>query len=199
VIMLTTSGHNRDYDRLRHLGIGKFVAKPVNPAELYAMLSEMLRPGSGDVPAQAVADSIAQSPRPLHILLAEDNFINQRVAQRLLHKMGHTVELAATGTIAVEKGSRTSFDLILMDVQMPEMDGFEATAALRKMGIHTPIIAITAHAMSGDREECLAAGMDEYVAKPVVTATLAALIEKVCLEKVCGEKVCGAIPTPAAK
>ncbi len=180
VILLTTTGHNRDYDRLRQMGIAKFVAKPVNPAELYPVLCQMLVPGSPDVGATAAAQSIAESTRPLRILLAEDNVINQRVAQRLLHKMGHAVELAVNGRVAVEKASHAPFDLILMDVQMPEMDGFEATAALRKMGMRAPIVAMTAHAMSGDREECLSAGMDDYIAKPVVADSLAALIEKVC-------------------
>ena len=179
VIILTTTGQNRDYERLRQLGIACFVPKPVNPAELFAVLSRMLLPVR-PVPPSPETAPIAESTRSLRILLAEDNVVNQRVAQRLLHKMGHAVELAGNGRAAVEGAARGSFDLILMDVQMPEMDGFEATAALRKMGIQTPIIAMTAHAMIGDREVCLAAGMDDYLAKPVAAASLAALIEKVC-------------------
>jgi CheY-like chemotaxis protein len=105
------------------------------------------------------------------MLLAEDNAINQVLAVRLLSKRGHTVVVAANGKEAVKAFETQSFDLILMDVQMPEMDGFEATAAIRQkeksLGTHIPIIAMTAHAMMGDHERCLAAGMDEYLTKPI--------------------------------
>ena len=111
-------------------------------------------------------------PRPaLRLLLAEDNAVNQRLATRLLEKRGHTVTVAANGRQAVDVLEREPFDLVLMDVQMPEMDGFEATAAIRCReqvhGGHIPIVAMTAHAMKGDRERCLAAGMDGYVSKPL--------------------------------
>ena len=114
------------------------------------------------------------------ILLAEDNRINQRVAQRLLEKRGHLVVLAESGTEALKAWQRQSFDLILMDLQMPEMDGFEATAKIRdqeKPG-HIPIIAMTAHALVGDRERCLAAGMDDYVSKPMNSTDLFAAIDR---------------------
>ena len=107
----------------------------------------------------------------MEILLAEDNVVNQRLACRLLQKHGHTVTVANNGREAIDWYGRHRFDLILMDIQMPELDGFEATAAIRSqerlLATHTPIVAMTAHAMEGDRTRCLEAGMDGYIAKPV--------------------------------
>jgi CheY-like chemotaxis protein len=116
------------------------------------------------------------------VLLAEDNEVNQRLAVRLLEKAGHTVVVAENGRVAVAAASRQRFDVILMDVQMPEMGGFEATAAIRAAeaasGGHVPIVAMTAHAMPGDADRCLAAGMDDYVAKPVRPEQLFAAIDR---------------------
>jgi two-component system sensor histidine kinase/response regulator len=116
-------------------------------------------------------------------LLAEDNLINQKLAVRLLEKLGHRVVLAVTGLQALSKLKEQSFDLVLMDVQMPEMDGFTAPAAvrLREEGssVRMPIVAMTAHAMKGDRERCLEAGMDDYVSKPISSAAVRAAIERV--------------------
>jgi len=107
----------------------------------------------------------------LRILLAEDNPVNQRLASRLLEKRGHSVVVAGNGLEALEALEKESFDLVFMDVQMPVMDGFEATAAIRKKesttGIRVPVVALTAHAMKGDREKCLAGGMDGYLTKPI--------------------------------
>jgi two-component system sensor histidine kinase/response regulator len=115
--------------------------------------------------------SLREARRQLHVLLAEDNAINRELAVRLLSKRGHTVTVVENGKQAVAALGSKTFDVVLMDVQMPEMDGFEATAAIRKIelatGTHTPIIAMTAHAMKGDRERCLAAGMDAYISKPI--------------------------------
>ena len=112
----------------------------------------------------------------MHLLIAEDNPINQKLAVRLLQKQGYTSAVANNGREAVEAWARQPFDAILMDMMMPEMDGLEATMAIRErektMGTHIPIIAITANAMVGDREKCLAAGMDEYISKPVDVAKL---------------------------
>jgi CheY-like chemotaxis protein len=122
----------------------------------------------------ALAAGLANAPDvlELRILLAEDNPVNQKVALRILEKEGHAVTVAADGREALVLWQRQEFDLILMDVQMPEMDGLEATAAIRRAemsqgGGHIPIIALTAHAMAGDRERCLAAGMDGYASKPM--------------------------------
>src|SRR5271154_3103163 len=124
-----------------------------------------------------------QSPRKLNILLAEDNAVNRVLAQKLLQKQGHTVTSVNNGIEAVqlwEQNQSSQFDIILMDVQMPEMDGLQATARIRERelatGAHIPIIAVTAHAMKGDRERCLAAGMDGYITKPINPAELAATI-----------------------
>jgi two-component system sensor histidine kinase/response regulator len=128
--------------------------------------------------------SLADAREPsssLRILLAEDNLVNQRLATRLLEKRGHFVVLAANGLEAVTAFEKGSFDLALMDLQMPEMDGFEATAAIREKekvaGSHLPIVALTAHAMKGDREKCLEAGMDGYLTKPIRPQELDNLLE----------------------
>ena len=119
----------------------------------------------------------------LRILLAEDNVVNRAVAAVILEKCGHSLVHAANGREALEAGAREAFDLILMDVQMPEMDGFEATRRIREAeqatGYHTPIAAMTAHAMAGDRQRCLAAGMDYYLSKPLIKAELVALLERI--------------------
>jgi signal transduction histidine kinase/ActR/RegA family two-component response regulator len=132
-------------------------------------------------PAWVLRQSSRQEATPLCILLAEDNVVNQRVASRLLEKQGHRVVIAGNGREALEQLEREHFDLLLMDVQMPEMDGFEATAAIRKKerasGAHIPIVAMTAHAMQGDRERCLAAGMDGYVSKPIDAKELLAAVQ----------------------
>ena len=122
--------------------------------------------------------------RPLHVLVAEDNPVNQRLALRILEKSGHTVAVAANGAEALEALIKQNFDAILMDVQMPRMTGFEATEIIRRMelssGRHIPIVAMTAHAMKGDRERCLRSGMDAYVSKPIRAADLIAVLEQLC-------------------
>jgi len=127
--------------------------------------------------------SIREGQRGLHILLAEDNVVNRTLAMRLLEKEGHTVAVATNGREARDRSESEKFDLILMDVQMPEMDGFQATAAIREAerttGKHIPIIAMTAHAMKGDQERCLSAGMDAYIAKPVDAEELSRKIRTV--------------------
>jgi signal transduction histidine kinase/DNA-binding response OmpR family regulator len=153
--------------------IDGYVKKPIKRSELLLALQRVLAPGADD---QQVVSSrpfaiAAPAVRPLRILLAEDNAVNQALAKRLLEKEGHAVVVAANGRLAIDLFGQGHFDLILMDVQMPEMDGFEATAAIRQQeargSTRIPIIAMTAHAMSGDRERCLATGMDGYVSKPI--------------------------------
>jgi CheY-like chemotaxis protein len=116
------------------------------------------------------------------VLLAEDNEVNQKLARRLLEKRGHRVTVATNGFQAVQALEKQPFDLVLMDMQMPEMDGLEATAAIREKekfsGLHTPIIALTAHAMKGDKERCVAGGMDGYLAKPIRSQELDELLAK---------------------
>lgn len=123
----------------------------------------------------------AKSSRPLRILVAEDNPVNQKVALGLLKKIGHVAEAVADGKQAIEALARESYDIVFMDCQMPEMDGYKATEAIRRkegLGRHTWIIALTANTMSSDREACIAAGMDDYVAKPIRSDALAASISR---------------------
>jgi len=138
---------------------------------------------NASVVAPTVRPAARESHTSLRVLLAEDNRINQMLAKRLLERWGHEVVLAETGRQAVTAHAQQKFDVILMDVQMPEMNGFEATAAIRAVegtsSDGTPIVAMTAHAMKGDRERCLAAGMNDYVSKPIDPAILFAVIDRV--------------------
>jgi signal transduction histidine kinase/DNA-binding response OmpR family regulator len=183
IMMLTSAGRRGEAARCRELGIAAYLIKPVSQSEL---LDAILRVLATKVPPTderglVTRHSLREGRRSLRILLAEDNAVNQRLAARLLEKRGHTVAVTANGREAVEAFSRQKFDLVMMDVQMPEMDGFEATAAIRTRengtGVHIPIIAMTAHAMTGDRERCLAAGMDGYVSKPIQPQELFAAID----------------------
>ncbi|KAF9897572.1 histidine kinase osmosensor [Lobosporangium transversale] len=159
------------------LGIASYFNPPVQLPDLMNALLPAFESASA-------LPSDAEHATPLHILLAEDNVVNQKLAVRILEKFGHKVTIVANGKTAVEIFSSMHFDLILMDVQMPIMGGFEATQEIRKLEMlrggkdHLPIIALTAHAMIGDREKCLAAGMDEYVTKPLRTNELIATINK---------------------
>ncbi len=185
VLMLTSGEHRGDLARCRELGVSVYLTKPVRRADLYASIRRAL--GESFL-AQHKPELARVRRRPLgsgrRILLAEDNRVNQRVASRMLENAGHSVVLAETGKEALDAHAQESFDLVLMDVQMPEMDGWEATAAIRARerpaGLHTPIVAMTAHAMGGDRERCLLAGMDDYISKPVNSATLLEVVERVC-------------------
>jgi len=174
VMMLTSADGQGDAVRCRAIGLSAYLVKPVKPAELHRAILTVLpiKPPSVEIvlPPNALLAGIPDA-RPLKILLAEDNIVNQRVAVRLLEKFGHTITIANHGGEAVKAFDREHFDVILMDVQMPEVDGFEATRMIRDRddvsGRRTPIVAMTAHAMKGDRERCLEGGMDEYISKPV--------------------------------
>jgi CheY-like chemotaxis protein len=171
VIMASSSPLPGHVDRSRKLGVVCYLKKPVLEAELLdALLQYIGRPAVADAAEKPLPSPPAAGPR-LRVLLAEDGRINQHVAVGLLRIQGHAVVVAEDGKAAVEAWEREPFDVILMDVQMPEMDGYEATAAIRRReqqtGTHTPIIALTASAMRGDRERCLEAGMDGYLAKPI--------------------------------
>ena len=183
IIMLTSAGQRCDAARCRELGLAGYLTKPVGQAELLeAVLRVVGSKRTTEKPALVTRHSMREEGRALRILLAEDNIVNRKLASRLLEKHGHSVVTAADGRQALERLEAESFDLVLMDVQMPEMDGFEATEAIRKKegatGRHLPIVAMTAHAMQGDRERCLAAGMDGYVSKPIVAEELFRVVEK---------------------
>ncbi len=172
-IMLTSAGQRGDAHRCLHLGIAAYCLKPIKQSELLNLISKALNKTPDDEfkPSLITRHSLRERRRFLKVLLAEDNVINQKLAATILQKMGHVVTIAQNGKEALSKIETGRFDLVLMDVQMPEMDGFQATRAIRERekitGGHTPIFAMTAHAMSGDREKCLAEGMDGYISKPI--------------------------------
>jgi two-component system sensor histidine kinase/response regulator len=180
-IMLLTSGDRPDdVRRCRQLGIASYLMKPVAQSELLDAI--MAAVGSRISPAETTA-AVAPPGRHLRVLLAEDSIVNQKLAVYLLEKWGHRITVANNGREAVSLAQTGAFDLVLMDVQMPEMDGLEATAILREQEAgtsrHLPIVAMTAHAMVGDRERCLQAGMDDYLSKPIRARELLAVIEQV--------------------
>jgi signal transduction histidine kinase/ligand-binding sensor domain-containing protein/DNA-binding response OmpR family regulator len=178
-LMMLPSGPQRgDIARCQELDIAAYLTKPVRQSQLRDAIvkARSARPKRDREPTR-VARQIRFAPQHrLRILLAEDNGVNQRVARTLLEKCGHQVAVTANGREALAALDKGEFDVVLMDIQMPEMDGFEATAAIRSkernIGKHLPIIAMTAHAMTGDRERCLGAGMDGYIAKPIHPAEL---------------------------
>jgi len=184
IIMLTSAGLPGDIARCRELGMAASLMKPFKQSELFdAIVTALSRPLHAAAAAGAASPSEARPAGPgLRILLAEDNPINQTLALRLLERRGHSVALASNGREALVALTREPFDLVLMDLQMPEMDGFETTSHIRRAeaesGGHVPIVAMTAHAMKGDRERCLQAGMDGYVSKPVQPAELFALLDR---------------------
>jgi signal transduction histidine kinase/CheY-like chemotaxis protein len=185
IMMLTSGGQRGDASRCRELRISAYLVKPIQQSELLVAILTVLGHKT-DSPDQrhtlVTRHSLREERRPLCILLAEDNPVNQMVAVRLLEKMGHTVMVVANGCDAVLMTEEQEFSLVLMDVQMPQMGGFEATRAIRDREAtthkHLPIIAMTAHAMKGDREQCLAVGMDGYIAKPIRPAEFLAEIER---------------------
>jgi signal transduction histidine kinase/CheY-like chemotaxis protein len=176
MLMLTSADVEGEAARCRDLGAAGYLTKPIKQSDLLDALVTVMAPSAAQTASAAsqVQGSGEEGPvrlTGLRVLLAEDNIVNQRLAARLLQKQGHSVTVANNGREALALFDRQSFDLILMDVQMPEIDGLEATARIREReqgtGRHTPIIAMTAHVMKGDRERCLEAGMDNYVAKPI--------------------------------
>jgi len=174
-MLLLTSGDRRgDVQRCREIGIRGYLVKPVRPLELLGTILQNFNDSTNEdsVVAEAAIGGFHYEGPELSILLAEDNRINQRLAIKLLEKFGHKVTLAVNGLEALEAWRAASFDVILMDIQMPKLDGLEATQEIRREeNTHslalTPIIALTAHAMKGDRERCLEAGMDGYLSKPL--------------------------------
>ena len=185
IMMLTSAGRRGDAVRCRKLNITAYLVKPIKQSELLNALMLVLGTApKGKEPVPLITRYfIRESRRRLCILLAEDNIINQKMVVRMLEKQGHKVVVAKDGREALDSLEKQSFDLVLMDVQMPGMDGFEATAAIREKeketGGHIPIVAMTAHAMKGDRERCLGAGMDDYVSKPIQPEQLLKAIDRV--------------------
>jgi two-component system sensor histidine kinase/response regulator len=181
-MIMLTSGAVPGRQRAKDLNIAAFLMKPVNPSalleEIQSTLGATVQPSDPKPEIQSVPPT-----RSLHVLLAEDSLINRTLAQRLLEKQGHTSEVAENGIEVLEKLASQKFDLILMDVQMPGMDGFQATIKIREQengsGNRIPIIALTAHAMKGDRERCLESGMDDYVSKPIQQDELATALQRV--------------------
>jgi two-component system sensor histidine kinase/response regulator len=187
MIMISSCTRKGDSVRAREVGIVCHLNKPLKQSELRNAICRSLGVQSAAPVTPAAAEpariEIEKATRPLHVLLAEDNIVNQKLAVRLLQRRGHTVTIATDGREVLELLDRETFDLILMDVQMPNMSGFECAGAIRRVeklnGRHLPIIAMTAHAMAGDRERCLEAGMDDYVCKPVNPTALFEAIDRV--------------------
>ncbi len=194
LMMLSSSSHAAEAARCRESGDLGYVVKPVDPSHLLDAILATLMPSAG---ASTVAEKASapanRSLRPLKVLVAEDNKVNQRLVLAILGGLGHDVTLVGDGRGAVEAARAGGFDIALLDVHMPEMDGLEATAAIRALesetGGHLPIAAVTARAQKGDREACLAAGMDGYLTKPIRVAELVEVMDRL---------VGGALGAPAA-
>jgi CheY-like chemotaxis protein len=187
VMMLSSASHRGDVERCRQLGILAYLFKPVRKRELMtAILAALGHSAGASAAAPAIRAAQAVQAKGLRILLAEDNRVNQIVATRMAEKMGHSVVVAENGQIALLLLATQPFDLVLMDVQMPEMDGLTAARKIRESEqsttFHLPIIAMTAHAMKGDRERCMDAGMDGYVSKPINSPLLEEAISSVIRE-----------------
>ena len=184
VILLTSAGWRGDANFCRSLGIRGYLPKPVTRTDLLQTIQSVISPreSADDKPPLVTQHTLREWRSKLNVLLAEDNKVNQVLALRLLEKRGFTVVVAPNGEAAVEASANQTFDVILMDIQMPVMSGFDATRAIRTREAshskHTPIIAMTANAMTGDREKCLACGMDAYIAKPLNVAELFETIER---------------------
>jgi signal transduction histidine kinase/DNA-binding response OmpR family regulator len=174
IIVLALAGQRGDGARCRELGVNGYITKPIKQSVLFDAIMTTLDQSTEGVKEDAklvTRHSLQESQNRYHILLAEDNPVNQKLAIRLLEKSGHTVAVTENGKEVLKALVRETFDVVLMDVQMPVMDGLEAATAIREKeketGEHIPIIALTAHAMKGDMEKCLAAGMDAYLSKPI--------------------------------
>jgi CheY-like chemotaxis protein len=181
ILMLSSGDQRGAVARCRQLGAAAYLIKPIRPSELLAAMEQALQSHQTPQPdhpqpATLVEKRAAMDKRSLRILVTEDNPVNQLLAVRLLQKAGHSTVVADHGQEALDALEREPFDVVLMDIQMPVMDGFQTTARIRareqETGQHLPIVAMTAHAMKGDRERCFEAGMDAYVAKPLQTEDL---------------------------
>jgi two-component system, sensor histidine kinase and response regulator len=184
LMMISSAGRREDALRCQELGVSAYMTKPIRRAELMDSILQALslKDLDADWARKGARPSMDRCAQGLRILLAEDNLVNQKLAVRLLEKRGHAVAVADNGREALAALEQQSFDVVLMDVQMPEMDGLETTAAIREKeraaGSRVPIVAMTARAMKGDRERCLAAGMDDYVSKPLQPTELFDTVER---------------------
>ena len=192
VILLTSAARPTDVARCRELGVSDYLSKPIKQSELFDSIATTM--AEHDRKRERYEGASTFTPVPagsLRILLAEDNPVNQTLAMRILEKLGHKVQVVNDGREALGRSQAEEFDLILMDVQMPEMDGLEATKAIRaaeaSTGKHIPIIAMTAHAMKGDREDCLRAGMDGYLSKPIRTDELKRTLSEITKTRNAGQ------------
>ncbi len=193
IMMLTSAGHRGDGERCKELGVSAYLLKPIRQSELREAIARVLgaREQTGAIPL-VTRYSLADAHEPgalLQILVAEDNAVNQLLVRRMLEKRGHRVWVVNNGREALAATEEGNYDLVLMDVQMPEMDGIEATLAIREKekrrgdGSHQAIVALTAHAMKGDEERCKAAGMDDYLTKPIRPQELGNLLERYAAAK----------------
>jgi CheY-like chemotaxis protein len=182
VVMLTSDRQPGDLDRCRELQVAAHLIKPVRQAQLRQALAAATGQRSDAATGAAGTRSIAavDGSGRLRVLVAEDNAVNQKLARAMLTRLGHDCTLASDGREAIAEWGAGRFDVIFMDVQMPDLDGFEATREIRRLeagtGVRVPIVAMTAHAMPGDRERCLVAGMDDYVTKPISLAEVARVL-----------------------
>jgi CheY-like chemotaxis protein len=182
--MLSSVGQRGDGARCREIGVAAYLTKPVRQPLLLEAIRAVL--ASPETPREGVElvtrHSLREAKRPLRVLLAEDNAVNAHLAAVLLGKAGHSVAVVTTGRAAIDALAKDAYDVVLMDVQMPDMDGLSATAEIRRAeqgtDRHVPIVALTAHAMAGDRQRCLEAGADGYLAKPFTPPQLYAALEE---------------------
>jgi len=183
--MLTSDRQPGDLDRCRELQVAAHLIKPVRQAQLRQAVAAATGPRgeTGARPAAVAGVSAAGDSERLRVLVAEDNAVNQKLARAMLTRLGHASVLASDGREAIAEWTTGGFDVIFMDVQMPDLDGFDATREIRRLeagtGVRVPIVAMTAHAMPGDRERCLAAGMDDYVTKPISLAEIARVLASI--------------------
>ena len=183
IMMLTSAERPDDAQRCKKLGVAQYLIKPVAQRELRQAIVRLLsRSSSALIAAKPPEATPVAAASGKIVLLAEDNLVNQKVAVKLISGFGHNVRVANNGAEAIKLFEQESFDIVFMDVQMPEVDGFEATRRIRELqavtGSFVPIIAMTAHAMKGDRERCLEAGMDDYLAKPIDRTELRRVVDK---------------------
>lgn len=180
LVMLVSAGYRGDAKRFEQAGFAAYLNKPVKRSVLLECLLRVLGRNPGEASSIITGRSLAEAGKRIaRLLVVEDNAVNMMVMKGILAKLGYTqIDSAADGLQAVEMVGQGSYDLILMDCQMPKLDGYDATRRLRELGVKTPIIAMTAHTLSGDREKCLDAGMDDYLTKPIAVAKLSACLDQ---------------------